>query len=137
MLARRELLAEVGLFDERYFAYCEEAELAVRAAQAGWEIGVVRGANVRNGGLGSRVALVDYLQLRNTLLMVREHSGRYHATIRLIIAAWHMTAGSLNPRWRGGPYWAPRARLRAVVDHLRGRYGPPPASLTQAAKLRS
>ena len=82
MLARRELLAEVGLFDERYFAYCEEAELAVRAARAGWEIGVVRGADVRNGGLGSRIALVDYLQLRNTLLMVREHSGRYHATIR-------------------------------------------------------
>jgi N-acetylglucosaminyl-diphospho-decaprenol L-rhamnosyltransferase len=132
MLARRELLAEVGLFDERYFAYCEEAELAVRAARAGWEIGVVRGADVRNGGLGSRIALVDYLQLRNTLLMVREHSGRYHATIRLIIAAWHMTAGALNPRWRGGPYWAPRARLRAVVDHLRGRYGPPPASIAGA-----
>jgi N-acetylglucosaminyl-diphospho-decaprenol L-rhamnosyltransferase len=133
MLARRELLDEVGLFDERYFAYCEEAELAVRAARAGWEIGVVRGADVRNGGLGSRVALVDYLQLRNTLLLVREHSGRYHATIRLIIAAWHMTAGALNPRWRGGPYWAPRARLRAVIDHLRGRYGPPPASLAGGA----
>jgi N-acetylglucosaminyl-diphospho-decaprenol L-rhamnosyltransferase len=131
MLARRELLTEVGLFDERYFAYCEEAELAVRAARAGWEIGVVRGADVRNGGLGSRIALVDYLQLRNTLLMVREHSGRYHATIRLIIAGWHMTAGSLNPRWRGGPYWAPRARLRAVLDHLRGRYGPPPASILE------
>ncbi|HEY8526040.1 MAG TPA: glycosyltransferase [Acidimicrobiales bacterium] len=129
MLARRELLTEVGLFDERYFAYCEEAELAVRAARAGWEIGVVRGADVRNGGLGSNLALVDYLQLRNTLLMVREHSGRYHAFIRLVIAAWHMTAGALSPRWRGGPYWVPRARLAAVRDHLRGRYGPPPAWL--------
>jgi GT2 family glycosyltransferase len=129
MLARRECLAEVGLFDERYFAYCEEAELAVRAQAAGWEIGVVRGADVRNGGLGSRVALVDYLQLRNTLLLVRQHSGRYHAAIRLIIAGWHLTAGTLNPRWRGGPYWAPRARLRAVADHLRGRYGPPPPHL--------
>jgi N-acetylglucosaminyl-diphospho-decaprenol L-rhamnosyltransferase len=129
MLARRELLEQVGLFDERYFAYCEEAELAVRAARAGWEIGVVRGADVRNGGLGSRIALIDYLQTRNTLLMVREHSGRYHATIRLVIAGWHLTAGNLSTRWQGGPYWSPRARARAVVDHLRGRYGPPPAHL--------
>ncbi len=31
MLARRALLEQVGLFDERYFAYCEEADLALRA----------------------------------------------------------------------------------------------------------
>ena len=45
MLARRECLADVGLFDERYFAYCEEAELAIRAKQAGWQVG--RGAGRR------------------------------------------------------------------------------------------
>jgi N-acetylglucosaminyl-diphospho-decaprenol L-rhamnosyltransferase len=129
MLARTACLREVGLFDERYFAYVEEAELAVRAAARGWEIGVVRGADVRNGGIGSRLALVDYLQTRNTLLMVREHSGRYHATIRLIIAGWHLTAGAFSPRFRGGPYWVPAARRRAIVDFLRGRYGPPPADL--------
>src|SRR5690606_16131352 len=44
MLARRECLESVGLFDERYFAYCEEAELAIRAKRAGWQVGVVRGA---------------------------------------------------------------------------------------------
>jgi N-acetylglucosaminyl-diphospho-decaprenol L-rhamnosyltransferase len=30
---------------------------------------------------------------------------------------------------RRGPYWSPRARLRAIVDHLRGRYGSPPEYL--------
>lgn len=129
MAARTACLQEVGLFDERYFAYVEEAELAVRAAKAGWEIGVVRGADVRNGGLGNRLALIDYLQTRNTLLMVREHSGLYHVTIRLIIAGWHMTAGALSPRFRGGPYWVPSSRFRAVTDFLRGRFGPPPADL--------
>jgi GT2 family glycosyltransferase len=129
MLARTACLREVGLFDERYFAYVEEAELAVRAAAAGWEVGVVRGADVRNRGIGSHLAVVEYLQLRNTLLMVREHSGLYHATIRLIIAFWHMTAGHLSPRFRGGPYWAPRARLTAVRHFLTGRFGPPPPGL--------
>ena len=50
---------------------------ALRAKRAGWQVGVV--AEVRNTDVGSRAAVVDYLQLRNTLLMVREHSGRYHA----------------------------------------------------------
>ncbi len=42
MLARRALLEQVGLFDERYFVYCEEADLALRAARFGWETGLVR-----------------------------------------------------------------------------------------------
>ena len=46
MMCRRACLEEIGLFDERYFAYCEEAELAIRAARAGWTCGVVRGAMV-------------------------------------------------------------------------------------------
>jgi N-acetylglucosaminyl-diphospho-decaprenol L-rhamnosyltransferase len=128
MLARAACLQDVGLFDERYFAYCEEAELALRAKRAGWQVGVVRGAEVRNTGVGSRAAVVDYLQLRNTLLMVREHSGLYHATIRLLIALWDLVAGAVSPAARG-PYWAPRARLLAIAHHLRRRYGPPPADL--------
>jgi N-acetylglucosaminyl-diphospho-decaprenol L-rhamnosyltransferase len=128
MVARRECLEDVGLFDERYFAYCEEAELALRARERGWEVGVVRGAEVRNQDVGSNADVVDYLQLRNTLLMVREHSGRYYASIRLVIALWQLGAGLVAPARRGA-YWSPRARLRAIVDHLRGHYGPPPADL--------
>jgi len=128
MVARRECLQAVGLFDERYFAYCEEAELAIRAKTAGWQVGVVRGAEVRNTGVGSRAAVVDYLQLRNTLLMVRDHSGRYHAGIRLVIALWDLASGLVVPD-RRGPYWAPRARLLAIAHHVRGRYGPPPVDL--------
>jgi GT2 family glycosyltransferase len=128
MIARRRCLEEVGLFDERYFAYCEEAELALRAKAGGWQVGVVRGAEVRNGHVASPAAVIDYLQLRNTLLMVREHSGRYHAAIRLAIALWQLAHGAVVPKARG-PYWAPGARVRAVADHLRGRYGPPPPEL--------
>jgi GT2 family glycosyltransferase len=125
MLVRRQLLDEVGLFDERYFAYCEEADLALRAADAGWETGLVRGAIVVNPDLGTRVSVIDYLQLRNTLLLVREHSGRYHATIRWLLAVGQLVAGLVSPA-RRGPYWDPRARVQALVDFPRGRYGPPP-----------
>jgi len=35
-LYRREMLNEIGLFDEQYFAYYEDVELAWRARRAGW-----------------------------------------------------------------------------------------------------
>ncbi|WP_018501742.1 glycosyltransferase [Parafrankia discariae] len=128
MFARRACLDEVGIFDERYFAYCEEADLALRARSAGWESGLVRGAMVRNPTVGSTAAAIDYLQLRNTLLLVRDHSGRYHAFIRLCMALWHLASGAVVPA-RRGPYWNPEGRVRGVLDFLRGRFGPPPPHL--------
>jgi N-acetylglucosaminyl-diphospho-decaprenol L-rhamnosyltransferase len=125
MLLRRELLEEVGLFDERYFAYCEEADLALRAAGRGWETGLVRGAVVVNPDTGTRVAAIDYLQLRNTLLLVREHSGRYKASIRWGLGVAQLVGGLVRPSTRG-PYFVARARVQALFDHARGRYGPPP-----------
>ena len=134
MLARREVLSEVGLFDERYFAYCEEADLALRAKASGWETGLIRGAIVVNPDLGTRVPVIEYLQLRNTLLLVREHSGRYHAGIRFVLAVGQLLAGLVLPA-RRGPYWDPRARVRALGDHLRHRYGPPPAGHLRAVAV--
>ena len=125
MLASLRLLDEVGLFDERYFAYCEEADLALRAAAAGWETGLVRGAMVVNPDTGTRVAAIDYLQLRNTLLLVREHFGRYKATIRWLLAVLQLVRGLVQPSKRG-PYYVAGARVRALLDFPRGRYGPPP-----------
>lgn len=128
MLARRACLDEIGIFDERYFAYCEEADLALRARAAGWESGLIRGAMVKNAYVGSTAAAIDYLQLRNTLLLVREHSGRYHVFIRFCIALGDLAVGAVRPD-RRGPYWNVRARWRALADFLRGRYGPPPVEL--------
>jgi hypothetical protein len=128
MMARRACLEEVGIFDERYFAYCEEADLALRAKAAGWESGLVRGAMVKNPYVGSAAPAIDYLQLRNTLLLVREHSGRYHAVNRLCIALLHLAVGLVAPT-RRGPYWSLEGRVRGLLDFARGRFGPPPPRL--------
>ena len=128
LLARRPFLLDVGLFDERYFAYCEEADLGLRARQAGWEVGLTRGVMVRNPTMRSGSPVVDYLMHRNTLLLVREWSGRYHATIRLLIAVGQLVSGLRRPL----PHqlaFSPRGRLLGMGDFLRGRFGPPPASL--------
>ncbi len=128
MLARRECLEDIGLFDERYFAYCEEADLGLRAADAGWRCGVVRGALVSNPGMSSSVELVAYLQLRNTLLLLREHYGRWNVTFRAGLALVLLPIGTLRPSMRG-LHWSPKGRVKAVRDHLRHRYGPPPESI--------
>lgn len=52
MLMRRELPAEVGLFDEGFgFGYLEELDYCIRARRAGWKLAVVPDAFVFHGGL--------------------------------------------------------------------------------------
>jgi GT2 family glycosyltransferase len=128
LLARRSCLGDVGLFDERYFAYCEEADLGLRATAAGWEVGLVRGVMVANPTMRSGSPAVDYLMHRNTLLLVREHSGAYHAAIRLLIASWQLARGVVQPSSRP-PLFSARGRGAGIVDFLRGRFGPPPDAL--------
>jgi GT2 family glycosyltransferase len=114
LLARRACLEDVGLFDERYFAYCEEADLALRARARGWRCGMVWDAVVQNTGIGS-LEVSEYLRSRNTLHLVRRWSGRYKALIRLALA--------LPPAAQTRPH-----RL-GVRDFLANRWGPPPLDL--------
>jgi GT2 family glycosyltransferase len=129
MAIRRQCAEEIGLFDERYFAYNEEADLGRRARAAGWQVGLVHDAHVRNRHLGTSVRIVDYLQHRNTLMMVREMSGRYHAFIRFLIAVVHLVSGLVRPEGRPLVF-DPGARAWGMVDFLRGRTGPPPPHIT-------
>jgi GT2 family glycosyltransferase len=128
MLARRQCLEDIGLFDERYFAYCEEADLGQRARVAGWDVGIVWDAIVRNPNQASPMPLVEYLQLRNSLLLVRTHFGRYRTFIRICWAAVNTTRLWLRPSQRS-EWYDPRARWLAVRDFLRGRFGPPPPAM--------
>jgi N-acetylglucosaminyl-diphospho-decaprenol L-rhamnosyltransferase len=125
---RRACLEQVGLFDERYFAYVEEADLALRAAAAGWEAGMVIGAVVANPGTNVVRPVVEYLQTRNTLLLVKEHFGAYHGLVRVCIAAGSTVYQTIRPSRRAAWFDAP-VRWRAIADHLRHHYGPPPAHL--------
>jgi len=52
-LLRRELFAELGGYDERYFAFYEDVDLNVRARIAGWRFGYVPDAVVWHVGNAS------------------------------------------------------------------------------------
>jgi GT2 family glycosyltransferase len=128
MMLRGATLDEVGVFDPRYFSYCEEADLALRARERGWQVGLVRGAMVKNLNLGSSVKLVDYLQTRNTLLLVQENSGLYHALIRICFTLAQIVRGVRRPETRP-PVFDARARMAGIRDFFLRRFGPPPADL--------
>ena len=127
LVARRGALDQIGLFDERYFAYCEEADLGVRARRAGWKVGIIWGAVVNNPG-HAESEIVRYLKLRNTLLLVRDHFGSYPATIRCTFALLTLAVRSCRRR-SPARHAIRRVEGRAILDFIRGRFGPPPSSL--------
>jgi GT2 family glycosyltransferase len=71
-LYRREVVLALGGFDERYFAYLEDVDLALRLRLAGWTCRY-EPAVARHAGQGSSDALTgghQFLAMRNTLLLV-------------------------------------------------------------------
>jgi GT2 family glycosyltransferase len=72
-LYRRKMLDEIGLFDERFFLYCEDTDLGLRARWAGWEGLYVAGAIVDHEyskSAGRASALKAYYVERNRLYTV-------------------------------------------------------------------
>lgn len=72
-LYRREMLEEIGLFDESFFLYCEDTDLGLRARWAGWECLYVPEAVVEHRyshSSGPASALKAYYVERNRLFVI-------------------------------------------------------------------
>jgi len=72
-LYRREMLDEIGMFDESFFLYCEDTDLGLRARWAGWECLYVPEAIVDHRyshSAGKASALKAYYVERNRLFLV-------------------------------------------------------------------
>jgi GT2 family glycosyltransferase len=70
---RREMLEDIGLFDEDFFLYCEDSDLGLRGRWAGWKCCYAPGAVVehrysRTAGRAS--ALKAYYVERNRLFLI-------------------------------------------------------------------
>ena len=69
---RREMLEEIGLFDESFFLYCEDTDLGLRARWAAWECLYVPDAVVEHRyshSAGNASALKAYYVERNRLFV--------------------------------------------------------------------
>lgn len=120
MLVRLECLAEIGGFDERYFAYGDEHELGLRARRRGWKVALVWGAIVTNPGTGTASALRSYLFARNSLLLVHDYFGARAAWGRVVLLLANTFRLALTRETNANVC----ARLRGVRDFVFGRFGP-------------
>ncbi len=126
MLFKRQCLEQIGLFDERYFAYGDEIEIGLRARRQGWKVVVVWGAVVVNPGGWTPQRTRSYLFTRNSLLMSRTYGGWIPALLRAAITVPNTLRLFFTPSARGSAF-SPAARVAAMRDFFRGRFGPPPA----------
>jgi glycosyltransferase involved in cell wall biosynthesis/GT2 family glycosyltransferase len=146
MLLRAAALERVGGFDERFWSYCEEAELCLRISRAGFRIGVLVDALAdQDPGGTKRPGPWSYLLTRNGAAYAYRAVGLRgpafvgsRALLRAALACGRASAQALG--LRGGPPGEPWAEavgtIRGLLDFLRGRWGPPP-SLPGAGDVRN
>jgi GT2 family glycosyltransferase len=132
LLAKRHVVERVGLLDERFFAYYEEAAWCARVRRAGYRVVVVPAARVWHkvsADQRGQSALYLYLMTRNRLLYLRSVGASIGVQTRTSLELLRTALSwSLRRRHRARRPLAP-AVLRGLGDALRGRYGPPPADL--------
>jgi GT2 family glycosyltransferase len=86
-LFRTAMLRQIGLFDQRYFAYYEDQDLCFRAQLAGWKVRYEPAAVVRHYVGGSSTRMDEYNKSGSTELAAKDHTvasgqpsnfARYH-----------------------------------------------------------
>lgn len=84
LLTRRSIVNRIGLFDPRFFLYCEEVDLCRRVKDAGWRVrylATVRAIHIGGESAKSAGAISEGgrqlppLQIESQLLYFRKHHG--------------------------------------------------------------
>jgi len=128
MLLTRPALEEVGLLDERFFAYHEDVDWCASARARGLRVLFAPAARVLHRGGASlaprgHVSPVRYLSARNTVLFARKHA-RAHEWLRLVVSVTASLPFEYLRRRRRGEGRAVALLLRGYRDGLLGREPP-------------
>lgn len=127
MLIGREVIEKIGLLDERYFLYFEDADYCLRASRAGYHLKIVPEATVRHqvsstaSQLGS--ALLLRYHYRNALLFNTEHGPNWVVTLLPIWAFFIIIKQLIKITIAPGKRQISRAILNGVLDFYLGRFG--------------
>ncbi|RME97168.1 MAG: glycosyltransferase family 2 protein [Chloroflexi bacterium] len=126
LLIKLNVVAQIGLLDDRFFAYYEETEWCVRAARAGYQILHVPAAKIWHKiSPQAREASpqVHYYMTRNRLLFLNAARAGLRPRLRTALDyARTLFSWSVKPKWR---HKAPqrRAMWQAIGDYRRGHFG--------------
>ena len=84
LMVRRQALDRVGLFDEDYFMYSEEVDLAYRVKKAGWKVFVLRDARIVHYGGQSAQQMAARMKaelFKSKVKFFRKHYGGVNAAL--------------------------------------------------------
>lgn len=88
LMTRKEILDEIGSFDEKYFMYCEETELCHRIKRNGWRIIYLSASKVVHlGGEG--------LALYNSNKIIEIHKSQM-SLLKTLLPYWYFTIAILG-----------------------------------------
>jgi N-acetylglucosaminyl-diphospho-decaprenol L-rhamnosyltransferase len=139
MLLRAEAMRRLGGFDERFWSYCEEAELCLRVRRGGFRVAVVLDAEAEQSpGSQQRPGAWSYLMTRNGAAYARRARGLAGLTgflgwtallvvknlARVALRVLRLRSGSAEEPWV-----LVVGMSRGAGDYFRRRWGPPPAGL--------
>jgi GT2 family glycosyltransferase len=126
MLARSEMIRQIGAFDERFFLYEEELEWCVRAKKAGWKIMYTPKAQVWHSGVSPEYQpkpYITYYMTRNHFLLLSKHRAGFipwlysTAQTARTLLSWY-----LRPKWRSKKKHR-AAMQQGAIDFFRKRWG--------------
>ncbi len=124
LLVSRAVFDRIGVFDEAYFAYVEDADFAARAREAGFSCLYVASAVLEHPGGGSTgggySAGRKYLTAHGAARFLKRHgtAARWIAFWIFDVAAWPILFALSLARGRARAAWA---KLRGTIDGLRGK----------------
>jgi GT2 family glycosyltransferase len=129
VLIRQSVLEEVGLFDERFFMYYEDADLCRRVQGAGYRLLVVPAARMWHkvsASTGEGSPLQKYYLARSGVLFFAKHTPWFLAPVivayRLGVALKQLVLAGRRWRWD-----VAAAYVRGLYDGLRMLVGRPVA----------
>lgn len=126
LLIKRRVIDEIGLLDDRFFAYYEETEFCVRARKKGWGCMVVPQALIWHKITPEARASsenVHYYMTRNRLLFIRLAKLGWVVYLRALAEdARTLISWSIRSKWKN-QRGLRKAHIQAVMDNFKNRWG--------------
>lgn len=115
LLVRREVLEEVGIFDESYFLYTEELDLITRGRKKGWKLAVAFDSYIyhkESASTKNKRWLYYYHLNRSNIIYIKKHFGIHYALVSAPLAM--LNTIRLTRRWRNI-----KAAAKGLMDGIR------------------
>jgi GT2 family glycosyltransferase len=124
MLIRRDLIDQIGLFDEQFFLYWEEVDLSIRARSAGYRLVAANQTQIRKADNPlSRIPTCFYYSVRNANLIRTKHPSHFS---RIGYLFYVLKIAALSAKLIGRPRLfieTLESVLHGLQDGLAGHYG--------------